>query len=86
MSNILDGFTGKVPDGVSIEANVAEALEATKNMSAYEKTLWLKSKVQTGETLAQKGPWDYKNTISKDGEVTKFQTLFHLSLSHHFIL
>ncbi len=45
MSSILDSFTGEVPNGVSIEANIAEALEATKNMTAYEKAQWLRNKV-----------------------------------------
>ena len=54
MSSILDNFTGEVPDGVDIDANILFALSETANMSAFEKAKWLESMVNSKEM------WDYK--------------------------
>lgn len=62
MSNILDGFTGKVPSGVSIKENIRIALDATKNMSAFEKAQWLREQIGPNKI------WDYKKTIGSEYE------------------
>ncbi|WP_333804288.1 polymorphic toxin type 44 domain-containing protein [Sulfurospirillum sp.] len=54
MSNEKFGFTGKIPDGVSIEGNIAYALEYQQTHSTSETLLWFQSMVQN------KGDWDYK--------------------------
>ncbi len=62
MGNISKYFYNEVPEGVSVEANIEEALKFKQKNGMIESLKWFKNKVQNG------GEWDYKQLDKQDAK------------------